>query len=114
MNAFPNAAQSDQSDFRIALDLARLLEGYEQGKLKVDAGQYQLVVGKLESALDRLHSPEMLDALLNLSPAASEIYENMHYQFAGLCRAPIDSATSAELAARDVLAHAKANTGTTK
>jgi hypothetical protein len=41
-----------------------------------------------------------LDAVLEASPSTAQLYENMQYEHAGLCRSPLEAALEAELAAR--------------
>jgi len=38
--------------------------------------------------------------VLEAFPAAAQLYENLNYQHAGLCRSPMDASLAAELAAR--------------
>ena len=41
--------------------------------------------------------------LLAASPAAAVVYENLHYDAAGLCRSPLDTAAGAEMEARELI-----------
>jgi len=50
---------------------------------------------------------EALHALLAVAPATAEIYENLQYAHAGLCRSPLDRATAAEQAAVAAIDHAR-------
>ena len=45
-----------------------------------------------------------LPGLLDHFPAAAEVYENLQYAHAGLCRAPLEMSLQSELAARELLA----------
>ena len=42
-------------------------------------------------------------ALLDAYPAAAELYENVNYRHAGLCRSPLDFALRAELTAKEII-----------
>jgi hypothetical protein len=44
-----------------------------------------------------------LPHLLDHFPAAGEVYENLQYAHAGLCRAPLEASLVSELATRDLL-----------
>ncbi len=88
--------------------LAALLERLERSAAAVDAQQYQSVVRRLVDALEQLESSAERDAILAKFPAASEIYENLQYQHAGLCRSPLDAALAAEQLARESIARASA------
>ena len=88
-----------------AVLLAHLLDRLE-GSGTPDAGQYRLVAERLGQTLVELPAGEALDAVLRNSPAATLLYENLHYQHAGLCRSSLDSALAAELSARDTITRA--------
>lgn len=86
--------------------LAGLLERLES-RGPSDAGQYRDVVRRLEHELaDAVHDAA-LDQLLEVSPAAAAIYENLHYAHAGLCRTPLDASLASELQAREVIGRAR-------
>ncbi|MDB5732703.1 MAG: hypothetical protein JWQ03_2598 [Variovorax sp.] len=85
--------------------LAQLLERLEHGR-QPDAEQYRMVSQRLAQALDRIADNNTLDAVLQASPAAAELYENMHYQHAGLCRALLDVSLTTERSAREAIARA--------
>jgi len=44
--------------------------------------------------------------VLDAHPAAAELYENINYQVAGLCRSPLDASMNAELKAHQALQRA--------
>jgi hypothetical protein len=50
---------------------------------------------------------DQLRQLLAASPAAAEIYENLHYAHAGLCLRPMDVAVRAEKAATELISRAR-------
>ena len=67
----------------------------------------RVLVERLKGALAADLPAEGLEAVLALHPAVAELYENLHYAHAGLCRSPLGLAVPAETAARDVLARLK-------
>ncbi|MBC5783278.1 hypothetical protein H8N03_10005 [Ramlibacter sp. USB13] len=80
--------------------LARMLERLDRSAEAVDAQQYRGVVEHLAEALRSAPHDAALDAVLEASPATAELYENLQYGHAGLCRSPLERALNAELAAR--------------
>lgn len=89
--------------------LARLLERVERGAVPVAAEPYQVLVQRLGRALGAELPAGALDAVLGLYPAAAELYENLQYVHAGLCRSPLQAAVAAERRAREVLARLSAS-----
>lgn len=83
--------------------LARLFERVERSATPVDAGQYRMLAARLGAALGAPMASGALDAVLAAHPATAELYENLHYAHAGLCRCPLEAAVAAETAAREVL-----------
>ena len=86
--------------------LAQLLQRLDQSREAVDGAQYRVVAQRLASAMEQADH-ESVQALLALSPSAAELYENMQYAHAGLCRSPLDAALAAEAAARRAIAAAQ-------
>lgn len=82
--------------------LAHLLQAIEHRS--VDPHQYRLLVEKLSAELRQHQGHEALGPLLDHFPAAAEVYENLQYAHAGLCRAPLEASLQSELAARELLA----------
>ncbi|MBI3346261.1 MAG: hypothetical protein HY020_03500 [Burkholderiales bacterium] len=80
--------------------MLQALEG--QGRA-ADPHQYQLLVQKLSAELHEHQGHESLPGLLDHFPAAAEVYENLQYAHAGLCRVPLEMSLSSELAARELL-----------
>lgn len=76
--------------------LARLLEHLERQPGPVGANQYRWIVERLGQELHRARPGPALNALLAAHPATAELYENLYYAQAGLCRHPLDAALSAE------------------
>lgn len=85
--------------------MAQLLERLERGG-RPDADQYRLVARRLADELGRVQDADALDALLQAHPAAAQVYENLNYQHAGLCRSLLDASLAAELRAREAIARA--------
>lgn len=83
--------------------LARMLERLDRSSVAVDAQQYQGVVEHLSDELRAAPHDAALDAVLQASPATAELYENLQYRHAGLCRSPLEMAANAELAARSAI-----------
>lgn len=87
--------------------LAQLTERLERSPAPVDPGQYRAVVERLAQMLVAATPGLALTALLDTHPAAAEVYENLHYQHAGLCRSPLEPALAAEIGARAAIARAQ-------
>ena len=101
MNATkPNARKTDLTVTHV---LAELLERLERSTVPVGAEQYRSVVQHLVSELGDVEPGTALGALLDSHPAAAELYENVNYQHAGLCRSALDASLAAELQAKEVL-----------
>lgn len=88
----------------VLVTLAQLLERLERSRTPVDPEQYRSVVHGLTREFASVDQDEKFRQLMTYLPAASELYENLNYEHAGLCRSPLDSALEAEIAARSVLA----------
>jgi hypothetical protein len=86
--------------------LAELLERLERSAEPIGPEQYRSVVSHLREAFGDVTPSTELGALLDTHPAAAELYENMNYQYAGLCRSPLESSLSAEQQARQVIERA--------
>lgn len=87
--------------------LARMLERLDASGVAVDAQQYLAVVEHLSDELRAAPQDAALHAVLSAFPAAAELYENIQYQHAGLCRSPLDAALRAEIGAREAIAAAR-------
>ncbi len=86
--------------------LAQLLQRLDQSPQAVDGAQYREVVQRLAQALEQADH-DSVQALLAHFPSAAELYENLHYAHAGLCRSSLDPALAAEAAARRAIASAQ-------
>jgi hypothetical protein len=87
--------------------LARVLERLERSPEGVDAQQYRCVVNHLASELAIASNDAGLQAVLQACPSAAELYENLNFQHAGLCRSALESAMHAEAAARSAIGKAR-------
>jgi hypothetical protein len=83
--------------------LADLLECVETGAAQASASGYRLLVQRLQAALGKDLPGDALLDVLDRYPAASEVYENMHYAHSGLFRAPLERSVSSEMIARHIL-----------
>lgn len=84
----------------VVVALAKLFQKLEGSPVAVAPQQYQAVAGRLGQALREAPAGDALDAVLRAFPAAAELYENVQYMHAGLCRQPLEAALNAELLAR--------------
>ncbi|MBC7957333.1 MAG: hypothetical protein H7Y33_15855 [Cytophagales bacterium] len=89
--------------FRVLLRLARLLERMERNLDPTSPQQYRSVVDQLSKELTQAEPGEDLHVLLGSFPATAELYENLHYAHAGLCRSPLDASLEAEARAKSVI-----------
>ena len=108
-----NTSNSTASPARLAVAvlLSQLLERLDRSTVPVGAEQYLSVVRHLKEEFDELHSERELTKLLDAFPSAAELYENLNYQHAGLCRSPLDLSLDAELLARQAIDRARRGTG---
>ncbi len=91
---------------RVVVTLAGLLERLEVDVKAGGADQYQSVVRHLVDELGRLDADDTLEMVLRMFPATSDLYENLRYQQAGLCRAPLEVSLNSELEARAAIGRA--------
>jgi hypothetical protein len=87
--------------------LARMLERLDRSEVAVDPHQYLGVVEHLAETLRTAPHDAGLEAVLEASPATAELYENLQYAHAGLCRSPLEAGLNAELDARAVIDKAR-------
>jgi hypothetical protein len=83
--------------------LARLLERAERNELRPSADEYQRLVEQTKQALQAELPEPARHAVLDAFPAASELYENLHYAQAGLSRAALERSVQSEMAASQLL-----------
>jgi hypothetical protein len=86
--------------------LAHQLELFEDQRRPFHADQYRALVARLGAALRDAPAGLDLDALLSSFPATAQLYENLNYAVAGLCRSPLELSLTAELQARQALTRA--------
>jgi hypothetical protein len=79
--------------------LAQILDRLERSAHPVDAEQFRTVAARLAAELETVPHDAALESVLEAFPAAAEIYENLNYQHAGLCRCALEPALAAEMAA---------------
>lgn len=91
--------------------LAQLLERLDRSAERVDAGQYRGVAQRLGELLAQATPGPLLDRLLNAFPSAAEVYENLRYEHAGLCRTPLETALNTEMQARAAIDRAASAQG---
>jgi hypothetical protein len=106
METTPSTTQSPAS-LTVATLLAQLLERLDRSAAPVGAEQYRSVVRHLAEEFETLRSDSGLDRLLDAFPSAAELYENLNYGYAGLCRSPLQRALDAELQARQLIERAR-------
>ena len=87
--------------------LVQVLRKLEHSRVPVDPEQYRSVVAHIAAELQNHPQDAGLEALLAAAPELAEIYENLHYDQAGLCRSPLDASVRAEQQARDAIAAAR-------
>ncbi|HSV54715.1 MAG TPA: hypothetical protein VLJ57_21510 [Burkholderiaceae bacterium] len=103
-----NATQkpSFNADLHVIRVLAELLDRLDSSKVPVDAGQYRAVVQRLADALGLVQTGLALGPLLDTHPAAAELYENIQYAHAGLCRSPLSLSLLTERSAKEAIERA--------
>ena len=87
--------------------LAGLLERLEAGPSSASAAQYRGVARQVSALLAQAEADEHLALLLNAAPHTAALYENLHYDVAGLCRSPLEAALNAELSAAAAIGRAR-------
>ncbi|VTU29704.1 hypothetical protein E5CHR_02865 [Variovorax sp. PBL-E5] len=95
-----------KTDLAVTHVLAQLLERLDHSAVPVGPEQYRSVVMHLVDEFRDVEPGTRLGELLDAYPAAAEVYENLNYQHAGLCRSALDSSLAAELGAREAIARA--------
>jgi len=95
--------QAAPARLAVAVLLSQLLQRLDHSPVSVGAEQYRSVVRHLADELEQLNGDASLPRLLDRFPSVAELYENLNYRHAGLCRSPMESALRAELQARKVI-----------
>jgi hypothetical protein len=88
---------------RVVATLARLMQTLDHSATPVGPAQYRSVAQHLAQALAEAEADSALEAVLNTYPAAAELYENVRYEHAGLCRLPLARSLQSEQAAREAI-----------
>lgn len=88
---------------KVILMLSRLLEHLEQDGRSTNAEQYRSVVQHLTLAISQETPSDEFKVMLERFPATAALYENLHYEYAGLCRSPLAASLHAEQTMREVL-----------
>ncbi|MDQ2778070.1 MAG: hypothetical protein M3Y32_00770 [Pseudomonadota bacterium] len=109
MNSDTSTVKSPHLPSRLAslASLAALLERLEQQPSSASPGQYRQVAQQIAALLRNAEPDSYLHALLALAPASSQIYENLRYEHAGLCREPLEQALNSEMSARKAIDKAR-------
>ncbi len=98
-----NTPTSPSANLAVACMLAQLLERLERSTGPIGAEQYRSVALHLVDEFNDVEPDDAFSALLDAYPAAAQLYENVNYRHAGLCRSPLDFALRAELSAKEVI-----------
>jgi predicted lipoprotein len=86
--------------------LARILDRLERSA-QPDAEQFRAVAGRLAAELEAVPRDAAFEAVLETFPSVAQVYENLNYRHAGLCRSPLEPALAAEVAARAAIESAR-------
>lgn len=86
--------------------LAALLERLDNSAVPVGAEQYRSVVLHLVDEFHHVQTDSGLGILLDSHPAAAQLYENVNYAYAGLCRSSLEASLAAEQQAKTVIQRA--------
>ena len=87
--------------------LARMMDRLEGSATPVDAEQFRTLVVRITAELEAAPHDAALEAVLDAFPSVAELYENINYRHAGLCRSPLEPALTAELSARKAIEAAR-------
>ena len=87
-------------DLKPLAELSLLLERLERLPRGASPDQYREVVLTIQGMLGKAKAGAALDEVLQVFPATAELYENLNYAHAGLCRSNQGAAVEAELAVR--------------
>src|SRR5215207_860020 len=95
--------ESLQTRIETVIALSRLLERVEASPVPIGADQYQALIRQLKAALAAPMPQPALEAILAAHPASAEVYENLHYDAAGLSRSPLDRSVETEMLAAQAI-----------
>lgn len=102
-NTLPSHIGPPKTSLTVTHVLAQLLERLEHSNVPVDPVQYRSIVTHLVHELTEVSPGAGLRTLLDNHPAAAEVYENVNYAVAGLCRSPLDISLAAEQLAKEAI-----------
>jgi hypothetical protein len=92
--------------------LVQVLRKLEHSRVHVDPEQYRSVVAHITAELRNHPQDAGLEALLGAVPELAELYENLQYEHAGLCRSPLEASVRAEQQARAAIDAARSKPAT--
>jgi hypothetical protein len=108
MNAtHPQANPEFSQNLTVMHVLAELLERLDRSSKPVGAQQYRAVAAKLAGQFAQTPPSAAMHALLETHPSAAELYENLNYAHAGLCRSALDASVRSEADARALIERAR-------
>ncbi len=81
---------------QLLASLGMLLEKLERTPREASPAQYRRVAEELTALLSDAKPDPALERILEAFPATAELYENLRYRHAGLCRSPLDESLSSE------------------
>ncbi len=102
-NTLPSHISPPKTSLTVTHVLAQLLERLEHSQVPVDPVQYRSIVTHLVNEFGDVSPGEGLRTLLDNHPAAAQVYENLNYAVAGLCRSPLDISLAAERLAKEAI-----------
>jgi hypothetical protein len=88
---------------RNLVTLVQVLRKLEHSRVPVDPDQYRALVAQLGAELQNHPKDAGLEALLAAVPELAELYENLNYAHAGLCRSPLEASVRAEQMALEAI-----------
>ncbi len=99
----PSLASTPAEILNVIALLADSLQHLETQSTRIDANQYDLLVSQLKNEMSRVEMNRDLRTLLSRYPAAGELFENMHYEYSGLCLHNNGDAVVAEKIAESII-----------
>ena len=107
-----SASTTVKSRIENLIALAQLLERVDADPLAVGAAQYRGLVEQIQTLLRTDLPRRAIDAVLSACPATAIVYENLHYEQAGLSRAPLEQSVASEMAASALIQRARSGAPT--
>lgn len=84
-------------------NLAGVLERIDRSSVAPAPAQYRRLVDRIIVELEQREADPALKSVLGCFPSTAELYENMHYEVAGLCMNSLERSVDSEQAARHIL-----------